>query len=252
MDFVGAQNSEKDMFEAFQEKKQRKQKIVKRIVFCLILGLMIVAAWTLFSRSRKSAESENSPVENTAEVAKIQIPENQDHVFVNDVAGVIEEKSTEAATEDAGQGLAGKSENYELKDLAIGGISMALMGGDENLPVAVSDVRSETLMSKDGKSIKMLVLWKTNKLAKSEVLYSKNGGMEEKSFKEDAYGFSHALVINQLDESTRYLFTVKVKDRGGNEINSDQLAVFTGAKPVSVFEMIATQFGDIFGWAMKK
>ena len=82
--------------------------------------------------------------------------------------------------------------------------------------------------------------------------YSKDGAGAETKIKEDGYGFSHALVLNSLEQSTRYLFTVAVNDRSGNNVSSDALAVYTGAKPVSVFELIASQFGDIFGWAMKK
>lgn len=250
VDFIGGENraggQPEDIFQAFQQKKEARKRAWK-IASLMFVVLLIAAAGTIsYLRNKNKAENVTQQ-----EAVKIEIPAEQDHVFVNDVEGVMP-ITDDNEKKDSTSGLAGVSENYRLKDVSVGGFNALLAGDTENLPLEISDVRSETLMSKDGKEIKMLVSWKTNKLAKSQVEYSKNGGIDEKKYNEDGYGFSHALVMNKLDSSTRYLFTVNAADRTGNKDVSEQLAVFTGAKPVSVFELIASQFGDIFGWAMKK
>lgn len=244
-DFVGVENQSEDIYQFLQKKKESRKKALKIIGLVVLILMILAAGIAVYFRSKNADQGVVKQ-----EVAKVEIPENQDHVFVNDVSGVMPVVAEDK--EDDTTGLAGVSENYRLRDVAIGGSNVVLVGGSENLALKVSDVRSETLMSKDGKELKMLVSWKTNKLAKSEVKYSKNGQGDEKGYREDGYGFSHALVMNKLDPSTRYLFTVHANDRAGNVDVSEQLAVFTGARPVSVFELIASQFGDIFGWAMKK
>jgi len=244
-------------FQKLQKKKDFRRKGLKIAGIMLVLLATFGALIIVFFKNKNSQEKNMQ-----AEQAQIEIPENQDHAFLNDpkvTTPAIEKESqnSPAISENINisgeeKGLDGKSENYQIREIAIGTGNIVLEAVSENLPLEVSDVHSEMLMSKDGKKTQLLLSWKTNKLAKSEVKYSKDGNGSERSIKEDGYGFSHALILNSLEQSARYLFSVKVVDRSGNISSSNVLAVFTGAKPVSVFELIAAQFGDIFGWAMKK
>jgi hypothetical protein len=241
-------NQDELIYQSFQKRKTFKKRASKNTSIALVLLIIVGAAIAIYFKTKSAKQSVA-----VKQQVQIEIPQNQNHVFVNDVSGVsVGEKNDSKITNDESNRLAGKSENFRIRDIAIGGGNIVLAAGSESLPLKVSDVRSETLMSKDGKKTQLLVSWKTNKLAKSEVKYSKDGKGVEKNIKEEGYGFSHALVINSLEQSTRYLFTVVVSDRGGSMAASDKLAVYTGTKPVSVFDLISKQMNEIFGWALKK
>ena len=240
------QKQAEENFQASQEKAVRKKKFFK--MFRIAFVLLVIVGVGIFAYLR----NKNQQAGLNQQKVQVEIPKNQDHVFVNDVSGVnAVVEDVKIASEDL-KGIAAKSENYRIRDIAIGGANMVLAAETEKIPLKVSDVRSETLMSKDGKKTQLLISWKTNKLAKSEVGYSKDGNGVERNVKEDGYGFSHALVLNSLEQSTRYLFAVTANDRSGNSVTSDSLAVYTGTKPVSVIELISSQMGEIFGWALKK
>lgn len=237
------------VFQALQKRKMLRMKILKIIGVIMLALLIIAAAFVMYTRNKQKKSNAEAINQVT-----VEIPAGQDHVFVSDSVANNEQDSvkpvaTVIKTED--KGLAGKSENYQIKNISIGGSSVILASEDENLELKITEVHSETLLSKDGKKTEMLLSWKTNKLGKSEIKYSKNGAEAEKSIKEDGYGFSHALILSSLEQSTRYLFTVSAIDRSGNGATSDTLAIFTGTKPVSVFDLISNQMGDIFGWALK-
>lgn len=227
------------------KKREFRKKYSKRALLLVVVVVLLGALLFLFLNSRKNNDN------SVAKVATVEIPKDADHAFINDVSGV-QEKTEDVTKGNVSAEIAGVSENYRIRDIAVGGGNIVLAATTESLPLKVSDVHSETLMSKDGKKIQLLLSWKTNKLAKSEVGYSSNTKGTEKKIKDDGYGFSHALVLNSLEPSTRYLFTVRVSDRSGNVVNSDTLAVYTGSKPISVFDLISNQMNDIFGWALKK
>ncbi|MEI9966638.1 MAG: hypothetical protein WDN67_03300 [Candidatus Moraniibacteriota bacterium] len=50
---------------------------------------------------------------------------------------------------------------------------MFLVSDEQPLPLALSLVRGEAFSEKDG-SVKVVITWNTNKLAKSQVRYGKN------------------------------------------------------------------------------
>lgn len=238
------ENESELMFQAFQQKKALKKKILKIAGSVSIVLLMIIAGASVYLRNKNSQQIA-APIKQ----AQIEIPQDKDHIIVNETGDVSKEQNNLA--ENDSRGIAGKSENFQIKDIAIGGASVVLAAETETLPLKVLDVRSEMLMTKDGKKMQVLVSWKTNKLAKSEVKYAKDGKGAEKNIKEYGYGFSHALVLNNLEQATRYVFTVSATDRSGNNSVSDALAVYTGSKPVSVFDLISNEMGNIFGWALK-
>jgi hypothetical protein len=237
------------VFQALQKKKMLRNKILKIIGIIALLLIIITAASAVYSRN-KQAKTNAEAINQVA----VEIPAGQDHAFVGDSTANTQQdsvKTVAAVVSAEDKGVAGKSENYQIKNISIGGSSVILASEDENLELKITEVHSETLLSKDGKKTEMLLSWKTNKLGKSEVKYSKNGADGERSIKEDGYGFSHALILSSLEQSTRYLFTVNAIDRSGNGATSDTLAIFTGTKPVSVFDLISNQMADIFGWALK-
>lgn len=251
MEKESSPEAEKDQAElnfiGYQKKLEKRKRMIKIGAIIFVLGLTIAAILFLVLDKKENFEEPSEKKE-----VAISISEDKDYVFVND-SGVSNADAESSATKESNEdmrGFEGSSENYRIKDIAIGGGSIVLAATTENLLLKVTDVHSEVLMSKDGKKTQLLLSWKTNKIARSEVKYSKGAKGSEKNAKEGGYGFSHALVLSNLEQSTRYLFTVNAVDRGGNRAVSDTLAVFTGSKPVSIFDLISTQMSDIFGWAL--
>jgi hypothetical protein len=246
--FEGEISREELAYQAHQKKRIFRKKASKNTGIMLVLLVIIGTVFVMYLKNNKAKQSVS-----VKQQVQVEIPQDQDHIFINDVSGVsVGNKDDVKTTSDDAVEVAGKSENFRIRDIAIGGGNIVLAASNENLPLKVSDVRSETLTSKDGKKTQLLISWKTNKLAKSEIKYSKDGNGLEKNIKEDGYGFSHALAISSLEQSTRYTFAVVVSDRGGSISTSDKLAVYTGTKPVSVIDLISNQLTDIFGWALKK
>lgn len=145
------------------------------------------------------------------------------------------------------------SENFRVGQIVLGGDVGVLVQGDEFSELGISDIRGETLGSKDQNEGRALITWKTTKPALSTVKYGKNaGGSSEATFSEDGYGLTHSAVLDRLDLASTYLYTISVRDRYGNELSSDAYAIYTGSKVVSLFELITSALQDVFGWAVKK
>jgi hypothetical protein len=145
-----------------------------------------------------------------------------------------------------------QSENFRVGDIAIGGEAEFLLTEDTPEPLQVSEIRGEAFTEKNKPEVKLVLSWKTNKLAKSEITYSKGIGQAKKTMNEEDFNMNHSLIIPGLDQASTYLYTIVSRDRFGNEITSDQHAVYTGSKTISLFDLIAGAIGDVFGWAIKK
>jgi len=143
-------------------------------------------------------------------------------------------------------------ENFRVGDIAIGGEAEFLLTEDTPDPLSISDIRGETFTEKNKPEVKLVLNWKTNKLAKSDIEYSKGLGQAKKTISEEDYSLSHSLIVPGLDQASTYIYTIVSRDRFGNEMTSDQHAVYTGSKTVSLFDLIAGAVGDVFGWAIKK
>ncbi|HEX8974544.1 MAG TPA: hypothetical protein VF817_03605 [Patescibacteria group bacterium] len=233
-------------FRFMHELRLRRKRVLKVLsLIALVLILSGLALWRFyFVKKAVSQPSQNKDV-------SVEIPANKDHVFVNDVQGVV---SDSQGQNDASQPVISKamsaSEHYQIRDLSFGSGTVVLAGDSESAPLQINSVHSETLTSRDGNSIKVLVTWKTNKMAASEVSYTK--GTASKTLKEGGYGFEHALILATLEQASRYTFSIKATDRWGNQVTSESYSVYTGNKPVSVFKLISGEFDEIFSWALKK
>jgi hypothetical protein len=142
-----------------------------------------------------------------------------------------------------------KSENYKVKQIRFGG--SVVTAPDENIPLRISDVKNETVLDKKQEEAKLIISWKTNKLAISEIEYAQNNGENPKKVAESAYGFGHSATIPDIKPATAYIYLIKAKDRWGNETSSGYYAAFANSKTISIFELIGKNFQDIFGWATK-
>ncbi|MFZ2187008.1 MAG: hypothetical protein WAV46_00015 [Candidatus Moraniibacteriota bacterium] len=145
-----------------------------------------------------------------------------------------------------------QSENFRVGDIAIGGEAEFLLTEDTPDPLSISEIRGEAFAEKNKAEVKLVLNWKTNKLAQSEVTYSKGSGQAKKTAGEADYALNHSLIIPGLDQASTYLYVIVSKDRFGNEITSDQHAVYTGSKVISLFDLIAGAVADVFGWAFSR
>jgi hypothetical protein len=221
----------------------------KRIIAVVVVVLLAVGVgiWQLRkNNSGTVAVSEQKPV-------TVEIPAGSDHVFVNDVSGASTSDSKPVASDaKADQGTpAMGSENYKLKEVTFGTGSVAMYSSEtESQPLMITDVHSEVMSGNSDADVKLLVTWKTDKLARAMVKYDKGGA--SRTLTEGGYGFSHALVLADLERATRYTFNIVGTDRWGNKATSDTFNAYIGKKNASVFELIAQQFSDMFGWARRK
>lgn len=152
--------------------------------------------------------------------------------------------------EDAGVLLASK--NFSIKEIKFGGDVSLLANSYENIPLQVTDIRSEVIATKDKKEMKLLVYWKTNKLALSRIEFSKMNMGSPKKIEERDFGFSHSVILPHLEPSTAYTYVIVAQDNWGNTITSDKYSAYTGAKEGSVIDLIMNTMKSTFGWAIKK
>lgn len=143
------------------------------------------------------------------------------------------------------------SENFSISNIRFGSSIVLANENDELSEFELTEVKSNTVSSENRKDNKILITWRTNKLASSTVEYSKSGGIAEKTLNEAGFGFNHAIVLSGLDPGTRYLYSIKARDRWGNEVQSDNYAAYI-SKPIgSILDVISGEFNDIFSWLLK-
>ena len=142
------------------------------------------------------------------------------------------------------------SENFKAGEIVVGGELQFLFDEAEVGPLTIENIRGEAFTEKNKQEVKLVVTWTTNKLAQAAVRYSKGIGQSERSVEEDDYSYNHSIIISGLDPASTYLYTIDALDRYGNKVKSEPHAVFTGARTVSLFDLIAGAIGEVFGWAV--
>lgn len=143
-----------------------------------------------------------------------------------------------------------ESEHFKAGEIVIGGELQFLVDEDEIGALAVENIRGEAFTEKHKQEVKLVVTWTTNKLSQASVKYSKGINQAERSVDEDDYSYNHSIIISGLDPASTYLYTIDATDRYGNRVKSEPHAVFTGARTVSLFDLIAGAIGEVFGWAV--
>ncbi len=150
------------------------------------------------------------------------------------------------------QGVVLASENYRIRGINLGGDVTILSDTGEGNPLEIYNIQSEALKTKDDENIKIVIRWKTNKLAASTIDYFKINGQNSKSITEKNYGFDHSIILSDLDYSTTYVFEIKVRDRWGNEITSGRYSIYSGSRSAQVVKLIEEEIKKIFSWAIKE
>ena len=218
----------------FFQKLGRKNLTILIIVVLLLLG---VGGFVFYKRSVAPTEvlvaSQNETTE-TKTSAVLNAP------------ATVEEQSQIPLFGDANY----QSENFRVGDISIGGEAEFLLSEDNPEPLEINSIRGEAFTEKNKQEVKLVVSWRTNKLAKSSISYSKGVGQAKKSIAEEDYSLSHSMIIPGLDQASTYVYDITASDRFGNEITSESHAVYTGSRTVSLFDLIANAVGEVFGWAV--
>ncbi|MDD5464715.1 MAG: hypothetical protein PHP62_06215, partial [Candidatus Moranbacteria bacterium] len=105
------ENESEALFQSFQKKKVLKKKILKIAGSVAVVFLMIIAGVSVYFRNKNSQQIA-APIKQ----AQIEIPQDKEHIIVNETGDVSKEKDVPAV--DDSRGIAGKSENFKIKDIA--------------------------------------------------------------------------------------------------------------------------------------
>lgn len=224
----------------FWKKNVFEKRFLK--IFLVLLAIFLVVGGGFLAYS-KISNSRQAAIDEQQKQAAVEKAKSQENAFVSDVLNSLKD---EAKTLPIPASVP-RSENFQMREVVFGGFETTSGGEMKDTPLKIYDVRSESLVSKDGKQAKLYISWRTNKLAVSQVVYAKPGSSPN-ILLEDGVGFSHALIIGKFDFDTRYTYVVKAKDRWGNEAESEQLNAYSGKKADSIITLISNEFKKIFNW----
>lgn len=232
----GGENSE--IFTPETEKNFFQKIGWKKLTFLIIILLLLgVGGFVFFQRNNSATETVVSTEAPVAQTEKSSVL--KETAVVTDQIPLFGDANYQ-------------SENFRVGDISIGGEAEFLLSEDSPEPLEVSSIRGEAFTEKNKQEVKLVVSWRTNKLAKSTISYSKGVGQAKKSIAEEDYSLNHSMIIPGLDQASTYVYDITSADRYGNEITSESHAVYTGSRTVSLFDLIANAVGEVFGWAVKK
>ncbi len=96
----------------------------------------------------------------------------------------------------------------------------------------ISDIKiSSGAVSKDEASV--ILYFKTDKLAKSQVVYGANGALDQKTAPNEALNQSHTVLIEKLKPDTSYSFKISVTDKSGQNSTESSVQVFATGKSLA-------------------
>ncbi len=214
----------------------RKGARTKKIVIALLSLMMVMGVgfflWWRYSHRETQGPTQAAPV-------SVKLPEQP--------------VATEPTPEQPASSIAPyQSERFRAGDIALGGEAEIFVPETDTNPLEIVSVRGEAFTEKGKNGAKLVITWETNKPSLSEISYGKGVGQADGVIREEKYGTNHSVVIPDLSQSSTYVYVIVSRDKWGNEAESEPYAVYTGAREVSLFELIAGAVGDVFGWAVDK
>lgn len=224
--------------EEIEAKKSKHKWVFWAIAIVLsIVALGIYGATKLYEASDQNLDVFQSVLEDKNESTIVN-----ENFSTDTISGQPSEKEPE-------KGML-ESENYMINSMSIGG-NVMMIPDDENQVLQISNIKSEAFLNDKKGEVKLVITWQTNKLAISEVEYSKRDGKDLKIAKEESYGFNHSAIIAGLEPGTSYIYRISCKDRLGNEEKSGHFGMYAPPRIVSIFSLMTTEMEKIFGWALK-
>lgn len=214
-------------------KKKRKR------IFWVVLGILLTAgiAMSLYWWWQRPGE----------EVTPITDPKPAEVPSTSQAPAVLEEVPSVLLDDAANY----RSENFKVGEIVLLGEAQFLQMDEGIAPLSIDGIRGEAFTEKNKQEVKLVITWNTNKLATASVSYAKGIGQTPKIVETDDLAYDHSIILTGLDPASTYLYTIQATDRFGNVVTSEPYAVFTGARSVSLFDLIAGAIGEVFGWAVK-
>ena len=214
----------------------KRLRVLRKIGFALAAALIIAAL--LFWWFRSTPTITNNPINESAEENIMKATPSLPAIKTDPITPALEGNANYV------------SENFKAGEIVIGGELQVLMDEAETGTLVIENIRGEAFTERNKKEVKLVVTWTTNALSQATISYSKGVGQTERSVEENDYSYNHSVIISGLDPASTYLYAIVATDRFGNRTQSEPHAVFTGARTVSLFDLIAGAIGEVFGWAV--
>lgn len=230
----------------------REFLLKKGIIFVVIvvfLGAVVFFFGSeIFSFHNSRVEKEDGKTESFAQKQVKNAAESREYVSKK-LAALDDELASQKNQKKPVNENDLKSENYKIKQINIDGGVVFVSSAAEHTPLEIFEVRSESIVSKKDDSFKLIISWKTNHPAMSELHISSSTLQNAEIIKEDNYNVDHSVILSNLMPSTRYVYQVKATDKWGKEAFSKKFGTVTNSGDAkSVFQIIAEEFNKIFGW----
>lgn len=143
------------------------------------------------------------------------------------------------------------SENYRLGQISVGGDTEIYLTQQQNIPLDIFNISYRVMTEDNGERTNMLIEWKTNKPSRGTVSYRKHSEENFRTKEEESFNVEHALMLENLEPETTYVFYVTGKDKWGSDKEGERYAMYSGERLASLFDLLEEAFGDTFGWAMR-
>ncbi|MDX9913499.1 MAG: hypothetical protein RBS77_02880 [Candidatus Moranbacteria bacterium] len=219
------------------EKKSNKKMVIGLVILLFFLLIPAVVFLGKFSQPENDA--------NTNELISEEDVLNNDNDEKKEVEN-IEMNNADSEVEEKEM----VSENYRVSQVKFGGNVVIENGKSRDTKLEIYQVKSENILSQEDNEPSILISWKTNKEAISNIDYAKNDGKNLVNIAEEGYGFEHSMLLKNMEFSTIYTYRIEAKDKWGNKVNTEYFSAYTGDKSESIFDLITNAVEDVFGWAM--
>ncbi len=118
----------------------------------------------------------------------------------------------------------------------------------------IKNVRTYATMTSDKNRTQLVVVWKTDEQATSQVFLFNVADASNPVYSsvfDSNLTTNHTIIIADLKPDTSYRLRIESKDKAGNSGLSQDFAVLTPREKKSIIALILEKFEEIFGW-MKK
>jgi len=143
-------------------------------------------------------------------------------------------------------------ERYRLGHISVGGDTEMYFPSKEIRPLEIFNISYQVMKEDEGEKTNMLIEWETNKLSRGSVLYRKYSENDFRAREETGFNIEHAVLLENLNPETTYVFSITSEDRWGQEEESERYAMYSGDRAASLFDLLEEAFGEAFGWAMRR
>lgn len=218
-------------------------KVKRAVTIISVIVIFLVAIFLFLWLENQSKNTPEATEKNDSGVVLVKENSNNTNIL-------LAENNAETVAEIINQKNDLSSENFTIKQVGFGGNIAIAADDSDQMPIEISNVRSDIFLTKNSEESKLVVTWESNKLTYSEISYAKNNGQKTSVIRESGYGFSHSVIIPDLEQGAGYIYQIKSRDRWNNSHTSGYFGVYAGSRAVSVFELVGKAFNDIFGWAI--